>query len=573
MKQSKALAILKSGKNVFLTGSAGAGKTYVLNQYISYLKERNIKVAITASTGIAATHMNGMTIHAWSGMGIKDDISPSDMKNMKTKKYLTDNLDKVQVLIIDEISMLHKNQLELVQQILRYFKNNGRAFGGVQVIFSGDFFQLPPIGKNEETSKDKFAFMAKAWLDAELHVCYITEQHRQNNDNLNIILNEIRNGTISENAISILENTQNNNFENDGKPTRLFTHNVDVNKINEQHLSEIDNESIYFKASTKGNPTLLETLKKAVLAEEHLELKKGAKVMFVKNNYEKGYINGSIGVVIDFYTDEEDEQKCYPKVILKNGNTIIAKPEKWIIEDDSGKPLATFEQIPVRLAWAITVHKSQGMTLDTAEIDLSKTFEKGQGYVALSRLKSINGLRLIGLNEVALQVDEWAKKADFRFRELSDKVDHSYFDEELEKEAIQFIEKCGGLTNPKEIEQHKQKVKEKKLPKKSTYLITKELVENGKNVVEIAKERGVSDRTIINHLIKIKELYPETNFNSIKPPDSIIAQVQKTKNLLQEANNPEHFQENGTLKRSPIFEHNNGEISYENINLAMLFLK
>src|SRR5690606_6622427 len=157
MHQSKALAILKSGRNVFLTGSAGAGKTYVLNQYIQYLKEHKIPVAITASTGIAATHMNGQTIHSWSGIGIKDDISIRQLSNLKEKKYFRDKMDNVKVLIIDEISMLHRNQLELVNRVLKFFKENEMAFGGIQVIFSGDFFQLPPIGNEEESSRQKFA--------------------------------------------------------------------------------------------------------------------------------------------------------------------------------------------------------------------------------------------------------------------------------------------------------------------------------------------------------------------------------------------------------------------------------
>jgi DNA replication protein DnaC len=127
MKQDKALAILKSGKNVFLTGSAGTGKTYIINHYIEYLKERKVAVAVTASTGIAATHINGMTIHAWSGIGVKEHLTNRDIQNLQEKKYLQKNFDKVKVLIIDEISMLHKNQLDLVDKVLRAFKENDSA--------------------------------------------------------------------------------------------------------------------------------------------------------------------------------------------------------------------------------------------------------------------------------------------------------------------------------------------------------------------------------------------------------------------------------------------------------------
>ena len=155
--------MLKTGKNIFLTGQAGAGKTYILNQYIKYLRKHSIKVAITASTGIAATHMNGMTIHAWAGMGIKDRFEDDDFKRIKKHHLLVQRLTDTQVLIVDEISMLHAKQVDLLNEILCIIRKNSQPFGGVQVIFCGDFFQLPPIDKAGNDNKEKYAFMAKAW--------------------------------------------------------------------------------------------------------------------------------------------------------------------------------------------------------------------------------------------------------------------------------------------------------------------------------------------------------------------------------------------------------------------------
>lgn len=251
MKQSTALNILKSGKNVFLTGSAGAGKTYTLNQYIEYLKARKVPVAVTASTGIAATHMNGMTIHTWSGIGIKDVLTDHDLKNLKDRKYLRDHIEKAQVLIIDEISMLHARQLDLVNQVLKYIKDTDEPFGGMQVIVAGDFFQLPPVGKSGETNRDKFAFMSAAWLEAGFSICYLSEQHRQQDNQLNIILNEIRLGQISPHSIKTLQSTQQQALDSD--ITRLFTHNVDVDQINEQHLEGLKGKAHHFYAQTEGN--------------------------------------------------------------------------------------------------------------------------------------------------------------------------------------------------------------------------------------------------------------------------------------------------------------------------------
>ena len=453
MKQATALTLMKSGKNVFLTGSAGAGKTYVINQYIQFLRERNVPVAVTASTGIAATHMNGMTIHAWAGIGIKDKLTTADLRSMKEKKYLKDKMEQAKVLIIDEISMLHKNQLELVNEVLKFFKNTSAAFGGIQVIFSGDFFQLPPVGNHSETPRDKFAFMSKAWLEAKLAICYLTEQHRQEDNELNTILNEIRNGQVSEDSITLLEKASATELTNFEEPPKLYSHNRDVNMLNITRLRELDGISKLFEARTKGNVKLLETLKKSVRAEETLELKLGAKVMFVKNNYEAGYINGTLGKVVDY-----SEEKL-PVIELVDGSKLTVAHDEWAIEDDRGNALASFTQIPLRLAWAITVHKSQGMTLEAAEVDLSKSFEKGQGYVALSRLKSLTGLRLVGFNKTALAVDTLAFKADKRFQELSVEEEGRFNQLELDKQSATFIEYCGGLTDPKAIQRFKNKKK------------------------------------------------------------------------------------------------------------------
>ena len=347
MQQSKALAILKSGRNVFLTGSAGAGKTYVLNQYITYLKQHGVPVAITASTGIAATHMNGQTIHSWAGIGIKDYVSDRYLTSLRDKKYFRDKMDKVKVLIIDEISMLHRNQLDAVDYVLKFFKQNDEPFGGVQVIFSGDFFQLPPIGEEWEESKDKFCFMSDAWVQSKVHICYLTEQYRQKNNALNDILNEIRSGHITQKTVDLLESRIEYFPDEIDSQTRLYTHNMDVDRINKGQLINIDSSSKTFEAKVAGNPALVEVLKKSVLAEEILELKIGAKVMFVRNNFEVGFVNGTLGIVSG-YTEKNE-----PIIKTLDNEFYVAKPETWAIEDESGKALASFTQVPLRLAWAI----------------------------------------------------------------------------------------------------------------------------------------------------------------------------------------------------------------------------
>lgn len=560
MNQEKALALLKSGKNIFLTGSAGTGKTYVLNQYIKYLKERRVPVSITASTGIAATHLEGTTIHAWSGIGIKNSLSNRVLQDLKKKKYLKKNIDKSKVLIIDEISMLHKKQLDMVNEVLKYFRETDTPFGGIQVILCGDFFQLPPIGDYNETNRDKFSFMSQSWLDANLTICYLTDQYRQTDNSLNAILNEIRSGQISQNSIDILSSNQ---VELDVKePTKLYTHNMDVDRINIQHLQAIKGKKENYKASIKGNLKLAETVKRSIMAPENLQLKIGSKVMFVKNNHEKGYLNGSLGNVIRYDSDG------LPVVRLLNGYEITAEHEDWRIEDESGKLLVSFQQVPLRLAWAITVHKSQGMTLDAAEMDLSKTFEKGQGYVALSRVKSLSGLNLIGYNKIALQVDDLALKADKRFQELSHHAELKNEGEELESKAIQFVKKSGGITNLDEIAENKKNIKKgNKTKKKSTYLITKQLIEEGYDLKKIAKERELTMGTVSTHLIRISDLYPNTDLSRFKPNNKIIAKVKKARNEILKANPTEN-----KISLKPIFDKLSGELSYGDIKLALVFI-
>lgn len=570
MKQETALKLLKAGENVFLTGSAGAGKTYTLNQYINYLKARKVPVAITASTGIAATHMNGMTIHTWAGIGIKDFLSDADLKNMKERKYLKEHLENAQVLIIDEISMLHAKQLNLVNQVLKYFKDSDDAFGGIQVIVAGDFFQLPPVGKNDERNRDKFCFMSETWVEAKFRVCYLTEQHRQGDDYLNDILNAIRAQSIDYQHIQALEHTRHQDIGDTF--TRLYTHNMDVDNINFKHLNEIETESKQFDAVCDGNEKLIETLKSSVRAPEILNLKKHAKVMFVKNNFDMGYINGSLGEVIGF--EEDDDHGILPKVKLTDGTVLLVEPETWSVDNDAGKTIASFQQIPLRLAWAITIHKSQGMTLEAAEINLSHTFEKGQGYVALSRLKSLSGLRLLGFNSQALELDSLAIKADRRFQELSEEAEIHYELMDLTPQHNAFIRHCGGTLNETEILRNEKKIAKGGKTNYATATLdeTRALFEEGYDIQDIAVERGLTPATIINHLARLQK-EQNLDISVAHPGEEVVEEVRKIYKRLMKRQNADHFSDDGAIKLRPIVEATSPRMGYDQVRLALLFIQ
>ena len=571
MKQETALKLMKAGENVFLTGSAGAGKTYTLNQYINYLKVRKVPVAITASTGIAATHMNGMTIHTWAGIGIKDTLSDDDLKRMKERKYLKEHLENAQVLIIDEISMLHAKQLNLVNQVLKYFKESDEAFGGIQVIAAGDFFQLPPVGKNGEQNRDKFCFMSNAWVEAKFRVCYLTEQHRQDDSALNDILNAIRAQDIQQQHIQALNETRDQDI---GETfTRLYTHNMDVDSINFQHLNAIDGTDHQFVAVTDGNEKLIETLKSSVRAPDELTLKKHAKVMFVKNNFDMGYINGSLGEVIGF--EEDDELGMLPKVKMTDGTTLLVAPETWSVDNEGGKTIASLQQVPLRLAWAITIHKSQGMTLEAAEINLSHTFEKGQGYVALSRLKSITGLRLLGFNDQALELDSLAIKADRRFQELSNEAIEHYLEADLTTQHNAFIRHCGGTLNPTEIERNEKKLARsggKTNYASATLDETRELFEGGYEIQDIAVERGLTPATIINHLARLQK-EQQLDISVANPGEEVVEKVRVIYKKLIKRKDPTHFNDDGSIKLRPIVDLISPKMGYDQVRLALLFVE
>ena len=422
MKQALALEIMLSGENVFLTGAAGSGKTFTLNQFIKLAKNSGKKVSVTATTGLAATHLGGNTIHAWSGIGIYDYLSRKFFEKFpKTRAEIIKNTD---ILVIDEISMLHDFRLDMVEETCRTIRQNDKPFGGIQVILCGDFFQLPPINRAGGRTGG-FAIHSNAWKLAKFTICYLEENHRQKNDELSEILNALRADDLRrKHAQSLLDRIDVElSFESDDfskNLTELHTTNIDVDKINEQKLTELEGGEFHFAQTTTGAKNYIETLQKSVLAPELLRLKKGALVMAVKNAQNRQYVNGSIGEVIDF-----ERSTDYPIVQFRNGKIITMVPETWEMRDGE-KKRASIMQIPLRLAYAITVHKSQGMTLDAARIDLRKAFSEGMGYVALSRVRSLDRLYLLGINRTALMVSEEARKIDFRLKNESLKAEKRF---------------------------------------------------------------------------------------------------------------------------------------------------
>lgn len=493
MTQERALDILKTGANVFLTGEPGAGKTYVINQYIGWLEAAGLKVAVTASTGIAATHIGGMTIHSWSGLGIRDQLTPYDLDYICTNEKIVKRAKSAQVLVIDEISMLDGKVLDMVDQVLRTVRQSGEAFGGIQVIVVGDFFQLPPVTRQGDMMR--YAFESRAWESLKPLICYITEQYRQEDELLLGLLGSIRRNEIEEDHYTLLQ--EQTEIAYDLEPTRLYTHNADVDAVNHAKLSELKAPVRTYKMSGMGRKPLVEGLMKNCISPEVLNLKEDAMVMCTKNNFEAGYVNGTLGRIVRF-------EEGNPVIETTDGTFITIKPTTWEIVEEK-KVLASIEQLPLRLAWAITVHKSQGMSLDAAEIDLSKAFVYGQGYVALSRVRSLAGLKVLGMHPNALQVDPKIVMQDKRFHEQSEAAEEAF--EALEPKEVAEMHERFAIANggkvPKDGEIGLPKSSFERIQKESTFALTKQFLKEKKSIRDIVKERGIVESTVWSHIEKL----------------------------------------------------------------------
>lgn len=446
MIQSQALAILKTGANVFLTGEPGSGKTHIVNEYVACLRDRGIEPAITASTGIAATHISGMTIHSWSGIGIKTKLDKRDLHKITSSQYIAKRVRRAKVLIIEEVSMLLPGTLSMVNAVCREIKQSLKPFGGMQVIFSGDFFQLPPVVKTEienfrqitliEKSSTRFAYDSPAWAEANPIVCYLTEQYRQDDSKFLAILSAIRHNAFGSDHLHQIATRKIERRAVPSNTPKLFSHNADVDRLNNEVLSKIPGNPCAFTMSSQGQDVLVATLKKGCLSPETLSLKVGAAVMFTKNNPKERFVNGTLGTVEGF-----NKTSGYPFVKTRSGQRIEVEPMDWTLEEN-GKVRAQISQLPLRLAWAITVHKSQGMNLDEAVMDLSDVFEFGQGYVALSRVRRLSGLYILGWNERAFQVHPEILAKDEAFQLASSDTETMFSkisSTELQKKQDNFI--------------------------------------------------------------------------------------------------------------------------------------
>ncbi len=428
MTQSDALNILKLGENVFLTGAPGAGKTYLLNQYIKFLEDHQIGVAVTAYTGIAASHINGRTLHSWAGLTPGPKLEEQqEIDRVRGNDYLGDRIRSARVLIIDEISMLHPAEFDRVDLICRTARKSPQPFGGLQLICCGDFFQIPPVNQlrglgADGTLQEQFVIDSVAWKNANMRVLYLHEQHRHGDQELLDILDAIRRGQVTPKVVRLLEGRLNKGVAAPIGIARLYTHRENVDEINKTQLQNLKEQEVIYEVREFGPAALIEKLKRDNDVDT-MSFKIGARVMFTKNNMGQGYVNGTLGEVIGFENEGSDDAgsastEANPVIMTFDKKRITLGRNQWKI-DEHGKTKAFISQLPLKLAWAITVHKSQGMTLDAAEIDLGRAFDRGMGYVALSRVRKLENINLVGFNAMAPQVSTRVQTLDKGFLEAS----------------------------------------------------------------------------------------------------------------------------------------------------------
>ncbi len=391
-EQASALDLLRSGENVFLTGGAGSGKSFLIRQFMRELDPK--EMPILASTGAAAVLLGGRTFHSFFGLGIMEGGADATYERASKDKRLMSRLRKVEGVIIDEISMIPGQALMIAEALSQRARESKLPWGGLRVIAVGDFAQLPPV---TQTGQRDWCFLNGVWEASGFQTVMLSHNQRVSDNLFLDVLSDVRHGKVTERVREFLnEHVQDHDEDDPG--TRLFPRKINAEKFNERKLAEIDETEVVIESIYSGSERHIETLKKASPIAEKLILKIGCQVMFLQNDPQRRWVNGTRGTVVDITADQITVRK-------DRGREVQVSKSSFAIQDAEGNIMAQVEQFPLTLAYATTIHKSQGATLDDLWCDLSQLWEPGQAYVALSRLRSAKGLHLIGWNPRSIIVD------------------------------------------------------------------------------------------------------------------------------------------------------------------------
>jgi ATP-dependent exoDNAse (exonuclease V) alpha subunit len=392
---------IDNGINVLLTGPAGTGKSTIVKALKEHYKW---KLVVTATTGVAALNINGCTIHSFSGIGIHNSVEAlKTIKGQYNWSKVQRRIRRTHIIVVDEISMLHANQLELLDMLFRDACNIDKPFGGITMVFVGDFLQLPPVTKQPDLNS--WVFNSKTWLEAKIEPIHLYTIHRQEDEQFLKHLIALRFGWCHPDTDEFFKSREVSEAELAPNILRFFPTNAEADNYNDKNLMSIDAPIQNHMAVVWGlNENYEKQIKNATLALEFLELKVGARVMFLNNKRDKDFgdfiwVNGSLGTIVDYVSGS-------PVVEIDESNDrFIVSVHTWELKDWEDNVLASFEQIPLRLAYGVTIHKSQGLTLAKAVIDCRRIFASGQAYVALSRVRTADGLFLLNWNHKLIKAD------------------------------------------------------------------------------------------------------------------------------------------------------------------------
>lgn len=396
-QQKKALkSLLNSKANLFITGAAGTGKSHVIKMFREIKKLQGEQIPMVASTGVAAILVNGITFNSYFGLGIMAGGKDNTIQTALKSRTVVERIIYTDTVVIDEISMISGEVLNAANELCQKIRKNKKFFGGIRIICVGDFYQLGPF--TEENKKVDWAFDSKAWKTSQIKTIELTTIMRTKDKVFLDILSKVRKGKVDVKVQNFLKKhtlTNSKNFVG----ARIFSRNHEVDSFNLTQLKNLEGHCFTFKTQFVGETFAVNKLKEQLCIDETILLKKGALVMMRVNNFQENYINGTLGIVTGVTPDVLTIKKL-------NGEVIHVKKHIFEFTDGNGEVIAKARNFPLTLAWAVTIQKSQGATLDKALISLDRLWLHGQAYTALSRLVSSQGLFISKWNKSSFIVDK-----------------------------------------------------------------------------------------------------------------------------------------------------------------------
>ena len=397
--QKQAARLLNGEDNVFITGGAGSGKSYLLRKFLRGIDPT--KIPVLASTGAAAVLIGGRTFHSFFGLGILEGGPDATIERALKDRRLARRLKKMSGFVLDEISMIPGSVLETAERIASLVRDDERPWGGLKMIAVGDFAQLPPITLGK--SHRDWAFLNPVWEKSKFQAIQLTEMMRSKEMAFNEILGDVREGIVSDRVKELLDWRSIHEDDEEVEASVLYARKVDVERINLSKLARLSGTSKIFETAYTGDERTQKTLANTAPVPPKLELKKKALVMIRQNDPQGRWVNGSLGHVVSMKSDTLE-------IELMNGRRIDLEKARFSVMSADGNEIGSATNFPVNLAYAITIHKAQGATLDRVILSLKQLWEPGQAYVALSRVKSSEGLFVDGWEEASIFADPLVKR-------------------------------------------------------------------------------------------------------------------------------------------------------------------